>query len=107
MSEHTYPLAGSLLFWLLWSFGVLVLLLFGSFLLITVAAAPLAGVWNGLAVLAEGWLLFKTARHFVRKDKDIPELLLLAVVAAIGIPLIAFGGCMVVDQAGGSLRIAG
>ncbi len=107
MPEHTYSLGWSLVFWLLWSVGVLVLLLFGVFLLITLIDAPLAAGWNGLIVLAEGFLLFKTARHFARKDKPASELLLLVAVAAIGIPLLATGGCIMVDSVGSGLRIAG
>ena len=101
MSENTYSLGWSMVFWLLWSVGILVLLLFGGFLLIIIDAPMGAGwknglvVWNGLVVLAEGFLLFKTARHFVRKDKLASELLLLVAVAAFGVPLLATGGCLV------------
>jgi hypothetical protein len=107
MPENTYSLGWSIVFWLLWSVGVLVLLLFGVFLLLTAMDALLAAGWNGLVVLAEGFLLFKTARHFARKDKPASELLLLVAVAAIGIPLLATGGCIMLDNMGGSMRIAG
>lgn len=107
MTSNTYSLGWSLVFWLLWSAGLLVLLLFGAFILITALDAPLVSGWNALIVLAEGFLLFKTARHFARKDKPASELLLLAAVAAIGIPLLATGGCIMVDNVGGGLRIGG
>lgn len=107
MPTQTYGLGWSLLFWLLWAVGVLVLLLFGGFLLITAVDAPLMGVWNALVVLVEGWLLFKTVRHFLRGDKPISELLLLVALAAIGVPLLASGGCLMLDQAGSGLRFAG
>jgi hypothetical protein len=108
MSQNTpYPLAGNILFWLLWIVGLLVLLMFGSFLLMTAMDAPLMAGWDALVVLAEGWLMFKTARHFIRADKSVAELLLLAALMAIGIPLLASGGCLVVDQMGGGFRFAG
>ncbi|WMP16671.1 hypothetical protein [Thiothrix lacustris] len=105
MTSNTYSLGWSLVFWLLWSAGLLALLLFGFFLLVTATNAPLASSWNALIVLAEGFLLFKTARHFARKDKPASELLLLAAVAAIGIPLLATGGCIMAYSVGGGLSI--
>lgn len=107
MSEHTYSIGLSFLFWLLWVVGLLVLLLFGFFLLVTVVDAPVMGVWNGLVVLAEIFLLFKTARHFVRKDLPLSKLLLWIALAAVGFPLVAFGGCLILDDLRFGLRFAG
>lgn len=107
MVSNTYSLGWSIVFWLLWLAGLLILLLFGAFFLITAMDAPLMAFWNALVVLAEGFLLFKTARHFVHKDKPASELLLLVAVAAIAVPLVASGGCLLVDSMGSGLRFAG
>lgn len=107
MSKNIYPLGLSLLFWLLWVVGLLVLLLFGFFLLVTAMDAPVMGIWNGLVVLTEIFLLFKTALHFVRKDRLISKLLLWAAVAAVGVPLVAFGGCLILDDLRFGLRFGG
>lgn len=94
---ETYSTPAAIFFWLLWIVSLLVLLLFGFFLLAS-ADSPVLASWNGLIVLAEGFLLFITARHFVRKDMPISQLLLWIAGAALGVPLLAFGGCMLLEQ---------
>lgn len=106
MSQNTYHIGLSILFWLLWTVGLLILLLFGFFCLIMINS-PVMAAWNGLVVLAEGFVLFKTARHFVRKDLPMSTLLLWVGVAAVGIPLLASGGCMMLDNMRYGLRIGG
>lgn len=107
MSENTDSIGLKVLFWLLWVVGLLVFLLFVFFLLATAMDAPVMGVWNGLVVLAEGFLLFKTEYHIVRKNLPMSTLLLWVAVAALGIPLIAFGGCLMLDSLSFGLRFAG
>lgn len=98
MSEHTYPVGLSILFWLLWLVGLLVLLLFGFFTLATSTDPNVIAAWNGLVVLAEGFLLIKTVIHFVRKDMAMSSLLLWVAVAAVAVPFIAFGGCFIFES---------
>ena len=105
MSENTYSTGLSILFWLMWVVGLLVLLLFGFFVLATSTNANVLAVWNVSVVLAEGFLLFKTARHFVLKDIPMPKLLLWVAVAAIGVPFVAFGGCFILESMNYGLRI--
>lgn len=107
MSENTYPIGLSILLWFLWIVGFAVLLLFGFFTLATATDAKVMATWNGLVVLVEGFLLFKTGLHFVRKDMPMPKLLLWIAVAAVVIPFVAFGGCFMLESMSFGLRFAG
>lgn len=107
MSENIYSTGLSILFWLLWVVGLLVLLLFGFFVLATATDANVMAAWNVLVVLAEGFLLFKTARHFVLKNIPMSKLLLWAAVAALGVPFVAFGGCFILESMSYGLRFGG
>lgn len=102
---RTYPVIFSILFWLLWFIGGLALLVLGFFtfmtLMMTLEAGlrgsegvGLLGFWNLLITAAEGFVLYRSARDFGHPDKSVFELLLWALVAVVGIPLLAFGGCV-------------
>lgn len=105
MSENTYSVGLSILFWLLWIVGLLILLLFGFFTLATANNVNVMATWNGLIVVVEGLLLFKTGLHFVRKDIPMSKLLLWIVVAAVVVPFIAFGGCLIMNNMNFGLNI--
>lgn len=105
MPENNYFTGLSILFWLLWVVGLLVLLLFGFFTLATATTANAVAAWNGLVVLVEGFLLFKTAWHFVCKERPMPNLLLWIAMAALAVPFIAFGGCFMLESMSFGLNI--
>ncbi|WP_298611414.1 hypothetical protein [uncultured Thiothrix sp.] len=98
MSENTYSVGLSILFWLLWIVGLLILLLFGFFTLATASDVNVMATWNGLVVVVEGFLLLKTGLHFARKDIPMSKLLLWIVVAVVAVPFIAFGGCFILNN---------
>ncbi|HPY39999.1 MAG TPA: hypothetical protein PLM98_05740 [Thiolinea sp.] len=96
----TYSIPVKIFFWLFWLVGVLAVLLF---ILFTISSAnsdqyfPQGwgyAIWDGLIVLSGIFLLFKTARHFFKADIDGGKLMLWVALAAFGLPLIGFGGCM-------------
>lgn len=103
----SYSFGAKALFCLLWVVGLSVFLLFAPFAILLVVAAPLVAFWNMLIAFAEAYLLFKSAQHFRSKDKPISELLLQVALAAIGVPLLASGGCLIIGEMGKGLRIAG
>jgi hypothetical protein len=109
MPNYTYSVLVILVFWLLWIVAFLVLLLFAFFTVITVtdANSGLMAAWNGLVVLAEVIVLFIATRHFIRKDIPSSKLLLWITGAALGLPLLASGGCIMLDSMGAGFRIAG
>lgn len=108
MSSHTYSLSVKIVFWLLWLLALLVLVVFASFTILMAVDATLMVFWNALVVVAELTLLFIATRHFIRKDIPSSKLLLWMAGAAIALPLVASGGCIVLDGMGGSsLRIGG
>lgn len=99
MSENTYSTGLGILFWVLWVVGFLVLLLFGFFAFITFSPDNyFLATWNALVALVEGFILFITALHFLRKDWSLSKLLLWIAIAALGTPLLAFSGCMLLDN---------
>lgn len=102
VKQEQYLIGWSLFFWAMWLMGLGCLLLFGFFLLLTVDA-PLVAAWNGMVVCVEVVLLFKTARHFFCKNKPMSELLLWVGFAALAMPLVATGGCMMFMQTGSGL----
>lgn len=108
MPSYTYSLLVKIVFWLLWMVALLILVLFASFTVIMAVDATLMVFWNGLVVVAELALLFIATRHFIRKDIPSSKLLLWMAGAAIALPLVASGGCIMLDGMGvSSLRISG
>lgn len=101
---HTYSLAMKIGFWLLWLIGLLVALLFIFFALMIAAGSWLMAGWNLVVVAAEITILVKTLRHLIRHDKPGSELLLWLIGAALLIPLIALGGCSLMNN---EFRFAG
>lgn len=102
----TYSIPVKIFFWLFWLVGVFAVLLF---VLFTISSA------NGDAYFPKGWgyvawdvlivvlgvgLLFNTARHFFKADREGATLMLWVALAAFGLPLIGFGGCMLPDSLG-------
>ncbi|NOT84944.1 MAG: hypothetical protein HOP02_09270 [Methylococcaceae bacterium] len=100
-----YSISVSFIFWILWCVGFLITLLFFLFIFITGSegAWPVT-LWNTAVVMAEGFILFKSNRYFLHKKKSASELLLWVGFSAIGVPMIAFGGCMLGNW---GFRIAG
>ena len=99
------PLWLLLLLMLLWLTGLGVLLLFGFFAVITLPSSFWPhSVWNLLVTLVEAWVLFISIRYSVKETRIRSEALLWAVVAAVGVPLVASGGCALMAD---SFRIAG
>ena len=107
VSKDAYPLTFKVIFWLLWLLGIGSVVLFGGFLFLTAMDVSLVAGWNALVVLTELFLLYKTATHFFSADKPVSEQLLWVTFAALGIPLLATGGCFIVDSLGQGLRFAG
>jgi hypothetical protein len=111
MPTYTYSLLVKIVFWLLWMVAFLVFLLF-AFLAVATAIETnvdlgLMSVWNGLIALAELVVLFMATRYFIRKDIPSSKLLLWITGAAVGLPLLASGGCIMLDSMGAGFRIAG
>lgn len=89
-----YAIGGKVFFWLLWLLGLLVCLLFSLFAFIMlVSKGWLLAVWNLLVAVAESYLLVQSKRAMSRHEKTMSELLWLAALAGIGVPLVAVGGC--------------
>ena len=107
MEKQVYSIIWCIFFWLLWLIGLGVLVLFAGFLLITAEDAPLIAAWNGLIVIIEIFLLFKTAYHFFRKDIPSSTLMLWVALAAFGVLLLATGGCLILENTGQRLIIGG
>jgi hypothetical protein len=90
----TNPIWVSAVIVLLWLVGFGVFLLFGFFTVITIQSAQSGvGTWNLLVTLAEGVVLFIAARHFFSDTQSMSTLFFWVAIAAVGIPLIAAGGC--------------
>ncbi|MDD4928686.1 MAG: hypothetical protein PHP85_05340 [Gallionella sp.] len=106
-SPAKFSLAGSFFFWIFWLSGAALCLLFGIFLFITATGASVVAVWNLLIVLAQCLLLTKSAHYFHTREKPVSELMLWAAFAGIAMPLIAFGGCAVINDMGNGVRFAG
>lgn len=84
--------------------GVGVLLLFAGFALLTLSENDwMTGMWNLLTVVAEGYALYRVTSAYIGTGPD-SAVVLWTLVVAIGIPLVAFGGCAVIPS---TLRIAG
>jgi hypothetical protein len=89
-----------LLFLFLWLFGVC-LCLFPAHLLgvFNFTRWHFGGdflfmAWEAVIVLIQGFLLFDVARDCIGEKREASELMLRLVFASIGMPLIAFGGCL-------------
>jgi len=90
----TNPIWFSAVIVLLWLVGFGVFLLFGFFTVITIQAAHSGvGTWNLLVTLTEGIVLFIAARHFFSGTQPMSTLFFWVAIAALGIPLVAAGGC--------------
>ena len=100
MEKQVYSIVWCIFFWLLWLVGLGVLVLFGGLLLITAADTPLIALWNGLIVIIEAFLLFKTAYHFFRKDMPSSTIMFWVALAAFGVFLLASSGCAILDKTG-------
>lgn len=84
--------------------GVGALLLFAGFTLITLSGNDwMTGMWNLFTVLAEGYAIYRVNSAYAGAGPD-SAVVLWTLVVAIGIPLVAFGGCTVIPS---TLRIAG
>lgn len=109
-SEHTsgpsaYPLWFRLVTLLLVLLGVGVFLMFGFFAFVTLPGESFfIGVWNLLVVVAEGWVLRHAIRHYFSATQPMSVTFFWIAVAAVGVPLIASGGCAFMAD---SFRIAG
>lgn len=89
-----YPLWFRLVTLLLTLMGVGVLFLFGFFAFMTLPDQNfLLGGWNLLVAVAEGWVLRLYTRYYVSGTQPMSVIFFWGAVAAIGIPLIASGGC--------------
>lgn len=84
---------------LLWLVGFGVFLLFGFFTVITIQVPDSGvGTWNLLVTLAEGIVLFIAARHFFSGTQPMSTLFFWVAIAAVGIPLVAAGGCSILPN---------
>lgn len=94
-----------LLLVLLWlaGFGVMLAFGFATLLTFSMQSWPL-GLWNLLVTLAELWALLYSVRLYSRRTAAASEAMLWAVVAAVGVPLVASGGCALLAD---TLRIGG
>ncbi len=102
-APQPYSLIAKIIFWLLWSFGAAVGLLFLTFAVIAVLLqGKYTATWNLSIVYFELFILIKSARYFFCKNEPIGKLLLWAGFAAIAIPMIASGGCFFL---GGDVKI--
>jgi hypothetical protein len=97
-TTQTYSTLGRFVFWLLWLMGLGVCLLFVFFSLIIVMegskVSPIA-LWDMLIVGVEAYLLLQSFIALFDHEKPMSALLLRVAFAAIGLPLIAFGGCSI------------
>lgn len=104
-AKRDYPLLLTLLLVLLWLLGFGVLALFAAFTLFTLGmSGGLLTLWNLLVVLTQGYVLWRAVSMYAAKNRPPSELFLWAVLAAVGVPLVASGGCALMGEA---LRIAG
>lgn len=103
--RRDYPLGLFLLVVLLWVLGFLAFVLFGFFALITLNAAGWpVGLWNLAMAVALAYAVLRSIRIYVVGTAPRSTLLLSALMAAIGAPVFASGGCLLLA---GGLRIAG
>jgi hypothetical protein len=95
----TNPIWLSAVIVLLWLVGFGVFLLFGFFTVITIQAAQSGvGTWNLLVTLAEAIVLSIAARHFLSGTQPMSTLFFWVAIAAVGIPLVAAGGCSILPN---------
>jgi hypothetical protein len=95
----TNPIWLSAVIVLLWLVGFGVFLLFGFFTVITIQAAQSGvGTWNLLVTLAEAIVLSIAARHFFSGTQPMSTLFFWVAIAAVGIPLVAAGGCSILPN---------
>ena len=95
--EQRYPIIFKIVFWLLWLVGVGVFLVFAVLSSMTLSGGgygALIGPWNLLVAVAEGLVLLVSAMMFGNGSKSASVLFLWVLLAAIVIPLIGFGGCV-------------
>lgn len=101
---QTYSIPVKIFFWLFWLIGLLAVLVFILFAISSINGDQYFpkgwGViaWDMLIVLSGTFLLFKTARHFFKADIEGSKLLLWIVFAALVLPFIGFGGCLLPDM---------
>lgn len=94
---QTYSIFSTIIFWVLWLLGLLWFLLFVLLVFFTVAEkAWIIMGWNLLVVLAQGYVLLRSARYFLHKGVSVSELLLWATLVAIIMPMITTLGCVAV-----------
>lgn len=100
----TYSIPVKIFFWLFWVIGLLAVLLFGLFAFITASGDPYFPkgwgfvAWDIFILATSAFLLVKTARHFFKADAEGSVLVLWAACAAILVPLIGFGGCLLPEM---------
>ena len=96
-NQYKYPLFGRIIFWGLWLMGsgVAISLMLSALLLLALSSKGswLMAGWNLLVVAAEGYLLGQSNGAISRHEKPMSELLWLAALAGVGVPLVAAGGC--------------
>lgn len=102
----SYSIPLKLFFWLFWLVGAFAVFLFVIFMI----AAYNGDVyfpkdwgyiaWDAFIVLTGLLILSKTAWHFFQGNVLGSKLLLWVVFAAIGLPLIGFGGCLLPETLG-------
>lgn len=106
MSENKYSVGLSILFWLFWLVGA-----FAVFIFILFAISSYNGdayfpkgwgiiAWDTFIILTGIFLLLKMAWHFFKADRQASALMLWIVFAALGLPLIGFGGCLLPEAIG-------
>jgi hypothetical protein len=100
-----YSSGGLVVFWLLWllGWGACLPYILGLVFLMQDNAPSVLDVpsillieWNLLAVGVQGYLLVQSARFLFRREEHTSELLLRVLMASIGVPLIAYGGCIII-----------
>lgn len=100
----TYSIPVKIFFWLLWLVAGFMVFLFVIF---TISSANgdayfkqgwIYAAWNGLIALSGIVLLIKTAWHFFKADREGSNLLLWVAIAALVVPLVGFGGCLMPEM---------
>ena len=101
----TYSIPVKIFFWLFWIIGIGVILIFGLFAFISAGGSdpffPKGWgivLWDSLVAGVCAFLLFKTAWHFFKADREGSNLLLWVAIAALVVPLVGFGGCLMPEM---------
>ncbi len=101
---NNYSTLAKILFWLFWLLGLAIALPFIGFILILGKESWPIVLWNSMAAMVEIFILFISARSFLRGDRALSTLMLWLGIAVIAVPMISFSGCMMF---GSSMRFAG